>query len=287
MKEQKVVVTITDEDLVLEIQNGSKESFEKLFRKYQPWIYNIVLRMVMLAEDAEDITQEILIKIMTSLSTFKHQSSFKTWLFRIVKNHVMNMKKCKSELEYTSFYLYGKGIDNSPDFDPPDTKNLPVEMNVLQHEIQIHCITGMLLCLNREQRLIFIMGEIVGIGHNIGSKVFDISQANYRKRLSRARKLVYQFMQERCGLVKNKNVCHCKSKLAGMIEAKIINPEYISYKVDPQLQGLAGTKYNKLMNILDKKCRRVFQENSALQSPDFVNEMKKFIYGNELSNLFN
>ncbi len=70
---------------------------KQLVTRHQRWIYNIVLRMIYLPQDAEDITQEILIKLITKLSTFKGDSRFRTWLYRIVVNHVLNMKRARGE----------------------------------------------------------------------------------------------------------------------------------------------------------------------------------------------
>jgi RNA polymerase sigma factor (sigma-70 family) len=82
-----------DLELVRRIQNGDREALESLVRRHQDWIYNNGLRMVYLPEDAEDATQEILIKLLTKLSTFEGRSSFRTWLYRLVCNHVLNMKR--------------------------------------------------------------------------------------------------------------------------------------------------------------------------------------------------
>jgi RNA polymerase sigma factor (sigma-70 family) len=57
-----------------------------LIARHQAWIYNIVLRMVYNPYDAEDATQEILIKLLNSLSTFEGRSQFRMWLYRIVVN---------------------------------------------------------------------------------------------------------------------------------------------------------------------------------------------------------
>src|SRR5687767_1084771 len=84
---------LTDEDLVKSAVTGNKKSLEQLIKKHQAWIYNIALKMVWYPADAEDVTQETLIKIITKLSTFRGESSFRTWAYRIVANHVINMKK--------------------------------------------------------------------------------------------------------------------------------------------------------------------------------------------------
>lgn len=84
----------SDEIPISQAIEEDRKSLEELILKHQAWIYNIVLRMVFNPHEAEDITQEVFIKLLTKLSTFKGKSSFRTWAYRIATNHVIiNMKK--------------------------------------------------------------------------------------------------------------------------------------------------------------------------------------------------
>ena len=67
---------LEDPELVCQAQGGNREALEQLITRHQAWIYNIVLRMVYLPQDAEDATQEVLVKLITKLSTFMRRSSF-------------------------------------------------------------------------------------------------------------------------------------------------------------------------------------------------------------------
>ena len=82
-----------DNALVARARNGDADAIAGLVERHQPWIYNIARRMLYRPADAEDATQEILIKVVTKLSTFEDRSSFRTWLYRIVVNHVLNVKR--------------------------------------------------------------------------------------------------------------------------------------------------------------------------------------------------
>ena len=74
-----------------------------LLGRHQPWIFNLAFRMVLVRQDAEDVTQEILIKVLTSLSTYDpSRAAFRTWLYRIVVNHVINMRKRGKDRNTTS-----------------------------------------------------------------------------------------------------------------------------------------------------------------------------------------
>jgi len=89
---EKYVSDKTDEILINSAVDGDRKSLEELILRHQAWIYNVAIRMVFYPDEAQDVTQEILIKIVTKLSTFKGNSSFRTWVYRIVVNHVLNMK---------------------------------------------------------------------------------------------------------------------------------------------------------------------------------------------------
>ncbi len=285
---QKKLSDFSDEVLVEDAVNGSEKALEELILRYQSWIYNIALRMVMLPEDAEDVTQEILIKMMTKLSSFKGKSKFRTWLYRIVINHVLNMKKKKMENHFTSFEKYGKAINNSPNYDLPDPNSLPVEVELLLEEIKIHCMMGMLLCLDRKSRLIFILGEIIGIDHNLGSKIFEISKDNYRKKLSRARKQLFDFMKDTCGLVNENNSCHCRRKLKGLIDYNEIDPLNLKFNKNysHKIKQISKRKYIKFSNWLNSKCRKLFQEQPFQNSPDFVSSLRYMLQSEEFYKIF-
>src|SRR5436309_14807356 len=106
-------------------------------------------------QDAEDATQEILIKALTTLSLFEGRSSFRTWLYRIVVNHVLNIRRGRREPEALTFGCYAHGLDSTPDLAPPDQICLPIDVRLLVDEAKISCSTGMLLCLARAPGLVY------------------------------------------------------------------------------------------------------------------------------------
>ena len=140
----------TDAQLVEEAKNGDRAALENLVLRHQAWIYNIAVRMVFQPQDAEEVTQEVLIKVITKLSTFNGESKFRTWLYRIAANHVLNMKRRNTETRVTTFADYGAAIDRTPDLDLPDPKGAPVSLPMLGEETKNSCTMGMLLCLDRK-----------------------------------------------------------------------------------------------------------------------------------------
>src|ERR1700686_5106984 len=191
-----------DRTLVLRAHSGDRKALEDLVQRHQAWIYNIAIRMLYHPQDAEDATQEILIKVLTRLSSFEGRSSFRTWLYRIVVNHVLNMKRGRVEVQHESidFAAYGAALDATPDLELADLKVTSAEADLLVTEEMLSCTAGMLLWPDREQRLPFILGAIFEVSDTVGAEVLDFSPDNRRQRLARARRDLRNFMNDKCVL---------------------------------------------------------------------------------------
>lgn len=225
--QEKIAADEDDRKLIVNALAGNVGDLEKIILRHQAWIYNIALKMVLDPADAEDVTQEILIKMVTRLSTFNPaRAAFRTWLYRIVVNHTINMKKRKYERFFNgSLAEYERAVANIPD---QTIEGLP-ERTVLLEELKIKCWTSMLLCLQREQRIVFILGDIFEVSDRLGSSLLEISAENFRRILSRSRKKIFNFMGHNCGLIDDRNPCHCDRKLKGFIRNGFLNPDRISY----------------------------------------------------------
>ncbi len=82
-----------ESELIDQAVNGDKKVLESLLLSVQDMIYNLSLRMLGSPQDAEDAVQEIMIKIITQLSTFRKESTFSTWAYRVATNYLINCKK--------------------------------------------------------------------------------------------------------------------------------------------------------------------------------------------------
>ena len=218
-----------DRALVELVQQGDSGALEALVARHRPWIYNLALRMVYLPQDADDATQEILIKIVKKLSTFEGRSRVRTWLYRIAVNHLLNMKRTRADEAEWTFERYGHGLDSAPDLDLPDPSTVPADVQLLVDEARIGCSMGMLLCLDRPQRLAYVLGEIFGAPDAVGAELLGVSREAFRQRLSRARKDLHQFMDGKCGLVNTANPCRCAKKTQAFINAGFVDPKHLLF----------------------------------------------------------
>jgi RNA polymerase sigma factor (sigma-70 family) len=287
---EKTDEKIKDEDLIKSALGGNKHSLEELIKRHQNWIYNLSLRMVFYPDDAKDITQEVLIKIITKLGTFEGKSSFKTWLYKIVVNHIRDLKQIRGEKNhYSDFKSYASGIDKTPDNELPDRNSLPVDSDIIVEEVKLTCMYGMLLCLKRESRLAFILGSIFGVPDSTGAEIMEISSDNYRQKLSRARKEIYNFMNEKCGLIHSGNSCLCSRKAKALLDSEEINPQKLNFNVNytHRVKHVIEKKLSDLNSFVDEKCEKLFTEHPYQNSPDFVMYLRGLLNTNEFKEIFN
>lgn len=276
-----------DKDLVAAAQGGNKDALESLVKKHQVWIYNIAWRMVGSPDDAEDVTQEILIKIMTSLSTFQGKSSFRTWLYRITANHVINMKRRKTEYFFSSFERHNE-VRKALDGEIPDPRTVPVDLNLLIEETKIGCMSGMLLCLGRTQRLVFTLG-LLGVDSELGAEIMEVTPANFRQQLSRARKQLSNYMNEKCGLMNKENPCSCSGKTKALIEAGYIDPQNLQFykrRVET-IKTLAADHLERIEDMLELRARDLFQDHPLLDSRDYGRVVEELLRHEEVRQLLN
>ena len=200
----------TDNELQVLIDQataGDKQSLETLLVGVQDLVFNLSLRMLGTFPDAEDASQDILLKVMTHLSSFKKESAFSTWVFAIAVNHLKNYKKHMFARYPLSFDDYGNDILHANIQEVPDlTQN--VEKAILAEELKLSCTNVMLQCLDTESRCIFILGTMFQLDSRIAGDILGITPEAYRQRLSRVRKKMADFLKEYCSEY-GKGPCHC------------------------------------------------------------------------------
>ena len=277
-----------DHVLVLRARAGDRQALEDLVQRHQGWIYNIAVRMLYYPQDAEDAAQEILLKAVTRLSSFEGRSSFRTWLYRIVVNHVLNMKRGRAEQSIISFSAYGQAIEDTPDLDLPDPKYISADTNLLVTEAMIACTTGMLLCLDRNQRLTYILGEILGVTDVVAAEVLEVTCENFRQRLTRARRDLRNFMDDKCGLVNRSNPCRCAKKTRGFIEAGDVDPNNLLFTRDRlgEVRDAVPKTYETI-RTLDNQCAEIYRGHPFYKPPDLGQRLRELVENPDLKRTTN
>ena len=221
---------MTNEELLTLIDKataGDKRSLETVLLSVQDLVFNLSLRMLGSFPDAEDATQDILLKVITHLSSFKKDSAFSTWVFRIASNHLQTYKKHMFAKFPLSFEFYGDDIVNGKIDDVPDLTQ-DVERSVLAEELKMSCTNVMLQCLDPESRCIFILGTMFRVDSQIAGDILGITPEAYRQRLSRVRKKMAEFLSDYCGEY-GAGACRCAKRVDYAIQNHRLQPDHLDF----------------------------------------------------------
>jgi len=210
--------------LVIEAQNGDQSALEQVVRNIQDKVHHLSMRILVNPHDASDATQEILILVITKLSTFEGNSAFQTWVYRVATNYLLTAKKISARDLALNFDKFRIDIETDLVSESQQPEN-----NVILNELRIACTMAMLLCLDMKHRIAYVLGDILELNHNEAVEVLGISKENYRKQLSRARTKVLDFTSQSCGLVNKDAKCLCPRRLSSALKLGRIHIDKITY----------------------------------------------------------
>ena len=195
-------------------------------RAVQDPIYRLALRMLWHPADAEDATQEILVRLVTRLDGFRGDAAFTTWAYRVAVNHLLTTRRRRAERAAMSFEAFGEDLARGRD-EPYDPRE--VDEGLLAEEVKVGCTQAMLLCLDREHRAAYILGEVFELESAEAAYALDIAPAAYRKRLQRSRERVRAFMAGHCGIVDPANACRCRRRIGTAIAQGRVDPANLMF----------------------------------------------------------
>ena len=271
--------------LVNKATMGDKEALEMLITGVQDIVFNLSLRMLGTFADAEDATQDILLKMITHLSSFRGDSSFTTWVFSIATNYLKNYKKHMFARYPLSFEYYGDDIENGKIQDVPDlTQN--VEKDILAEELKMSCTNVMLQCLDAESRCIFILGTMFKVDSRIAGDILGMTPEAYRQRFSRIRKKMADFLEKYCGEYGGGR-CKCKDRINYAIQNHRINPLQLDYTKATEISADIMLDVKNAMEEIDDLSHD-FSFCKPYQSPERTKQLiQEFLDSTQLSTIQN
>jgi RNA polymerase sigma-70 factor, ECF subfamily len=181
MTEEFVATTATDEELVHRAQQDDERSFGELVTRYESKVYSLSMKMLRNPEDAEDVLQDTFLRAYRGIKSFKGNSTFSTWIYRITANSAL-MRLRKKQLPQVS-------IEDSDERETPisiaDWAPCPVEQ-LLNQEMQ-RVMDEAIDALPPEFRQVFILRDVEELSNADVAEILDLSVAAVKSRLHRAR----------------------------------------------------------------------------------------------------
>jgi RNA polymerase sigma factor (sigma-70 family) len=267
------------EAIVLKAQNGDTAALSSIVDVIKDDVYLLSMRMLGGREDAEDATQEILINVLKGIRSFRAESSFRTWVWKIAANHISRARRAVRE-ESCSFEALDGVLEMGEQLDYRPQQQPGQELMALANEVRLSCTTAMILALDRDQRIAFVLGVVFELDSKQSSEILDITPAAFRKRLERARNSLDNWMQRQCGLVNASAGCSCIRQVIIAAENNHIDPENLVYSGHPvHAQNESYLSPERLRKTSDQvlSYARVLMDHPDYAAPESVSKNLKSI----------
>ena len=203
-----MMLMLSDEELVTRCKTelpGNTRSYEILVQRHMNKVYSVAYRVVYNKETAEDITQEVFIKVFNGIKKFEQQSSFSSWLYRIATNSALDaLEKIKRQnSNVLTFGSQGKKKGEEEDVDPLSLHASPAagpEEKSIQRELR-ECIQQVLRKLDREQARILVLRDFEDLNYEEIAALLTASLSAVKMRIHRARLAFQDMFGQFCGSV--------------------------------------------------------------------------------------
>ena len=173
-----------EDEIIRRVRAGDTDAFGLLVDEYQKNVYNLALRMTGSPEDAQDMSQEAFIKAYNSLSSFRGESKFSVWLYRIVSNVCLDFLRSRSKNQAMSLNV--ELDDGETELDIPDLRCLPEDE--LERALTRQAVRDGLEALPADQRQILLLREIEGFSYEEICRILALEEGTVKSRIFRARK---------------------------------------------------------------------------------------------------
>ncbi len=259
-------------------QAGDADALQDVVRAVQHDVFALALRILGHRDDARDASQEVLIRVVTKLGSFRGESRFRTWVYRVASNALLNFRgelKMREQTFAEASAQLDEGYEHGESVDAPVAPDDPVHA-ALVTEVKLFCTQGMLMCLDRPRRLAYVLGEILELDSEEGAAILEITPEAFRKRLSRARAAMDAFLQSRCGVANPQCRCRCEKLVPAAVAGGLIDAG------QPMYQTIPIQRADRLREDIEqlRSAAEVFRSLPVYASPnDFAGAIRGWIDG--------
>lgn len=254
------------ERLVAAARAGDAAALEQVVRGVMDLVHDLAARVLWNPDDAADATQEILIRIATHLSTYRGEAAFRTWVYRVATNHLLSFRKSRVERQRLTFEAFAADLAGTSGALAAPV-SYEADQALLEEEVKVGCTRGMLLCLSRDERIAYVLGDVFQLHGDDAAYVCDVSPAAFRQRLARARSKLREFMMAWCGHVEEAAPCRCSKRVAPAIAAGRVDPANLQFA--GERRSLPVLDSTREMDALHRMSR-VFTEHPTRRPPERV-----------------
>lgn len=193
----EIIYRDDDTRLVHASLSGDSEAFGELVKKYERLIYNTSCQLVGNSDDAFDVSQETFIKAYRSLGSFRGDSKFSTWLYRICQNAAKDYMRSKSRRQTISLTAYDDDDTKEVQLDIPDDDMMSQPDNLLEREESRKAVRNAISQLSEDHKNVIVLRDIEGYSYDEISEILNLEIGTVKSRLNRARLAIKDFLIKR------------------------------------------------------------------------------------------
>jgi len=191
---------------MISLSKKISEEFEQHYKENYLKVYNLALGLTGNKNDAEEITQEAFLKALCAYDSFRKESSFFTWIYRITLNVSNDYLKQRKKMPVQALTEdFGFSLEEIKDENPANNP----ETLLLAKEARFKCFHCLTECLPNEQRKIFCLAVTIGLPYRLVAEILECSISKVKTTIYRAKQRWFGYMEDRCELIKKSNPCRC------------------------------------------------------------------------------
>ena len=185
---------MNDAEIIAQVLSGDVDSFEIIVKKYEKMIYNLAMTKTQNRENAQDISQECFLRAYKMLRSYRTESAFSTWIYRICQNLISDFYRKSKKIKTVSLSVtdLSGNDDESKERDIEDTESEPSEQIIRTEKIEK--IREIINSLPNDLREIIILRDLNNISYSQISEMLDIEMGTVKSRLNRAREKLKEYI---------------------------------------------------------------------------------------------
>ncbi|MGA7915255.1 MAG: RNA polymerase sigma factor [Candidatus Acidiferrales bacterium] len=237
--------------LVKKAREGDSDAFGSLVEPWRKPLFGYIYRMVTLRQDAEDLLQDVLVRVLEGIRTYRGEARFKSWLFGIATHvcldHLRGKRRWRVEAQ-----LIGEQESRADPAKVEDLQKLMAQPE-FSFEIREHiafCFSCIARALPPEEQAAMMLKEVLGFTNEEAAGVAGVSEPVFRHRLSAARAKMTRDYEGLCALINKEGLCYQCSGLQAMAPAGHHGPELVQIEVAPGVAMSAENLFDARLEIV-------------------------------------
>lgn len=171
----------------------NQHHFEKLYHEHKILVFNVALNYLQNIEDAEEISQDVFVKIYNSLDNFNQKSSYKTWIYRITINQCLDFIKQKNSQK--RFFIFGNKSQNEKEYLNTSTFEHPGIL--MENKEDASILFGAINTLSENQKTAFLLSKLDGLSNPEIAEIMQLSISSIESLVFRAKASLHEKLGEK------------------------------------------------------------------------------------------